>query len=310
MVLPRSRPRRLLASITALPFLLACEAPPDPMPDLEDTLTAVVDQAAHEVAVYYRDLGSGDSAAVNADVRMHAASTMKVPVLIQLLRDDDAGLRSLDDTVVVTDRFTSIVDGSPYALDRESDSDSTLYLRVGEPIQVRELAELMITVSSNLATNLLVEVVEASRVTRTMRELGADSIEVLRGVEDIPAYEAGLSNTTTARDLGVILAALADGVVASPSASEEMIEILSRQQFRDMIPSGVPPGTRVANKDGWITRIRHDAAVVYPDGAPPYVLVVLTRGFDDPTTAETVAARISALVYQHHMSVGSEAPEP
>lgn len=276
------------------------------MPDLNAQLRTLTDSLEQEISVYYRSLDGDESVALAPDLRMHAASTMKVPVLIQLVLDDEAGLRSLSDSIVVKDEFTSIVDGSRFVLDPASDSDSTLYGRIGEALPVRELAELMITVSSNLATNLLVEVVGAERVTRTMRDLGADSIEVLRGVEDIPAFEAGLSNTTTARDLGTILAALADGAVGSEDASREMLDILSRQQFRDMIPAGVPPGTRVANKDGWITGIRHDAAVVFPDGAPPYVLVVMTRGFEDATEAETLARRISRLVYEHHTSTQAD----
>lgn len=264
-------------------------------------LTALVDATSGgDVSVYYRSLGEPDSALVNADVRMHAASTIKVPVLIQLVLDDAEGTRSLSDSIEVTDRFRSILDGSSYRLDPSSDSDSTLYDRIGERVEVAELAELMITVSSNLATNLLIEEVGATRVTQTMRALGADSIQVLRGVEDIPAFEAGLSNTTTARDLGTIMTALAAKRVGTTEACDLMVDILSRQQFREMIPAGVPTGTRVANKDGWITEIRHDAAIVYPNGAPPYVLVVMTRGFQDPSEAEAAAVRISEAVWAHH----------
>jgi beta-lactamase class A len=133
-----------------------------------------------------------------------------------------------------------------------------------------------------------------------MRELGADSIQVLRGVEDIPAFEAGLSNTTTARDLGTILTALARGQAASPEASAEMLDIMARQQFRTKIPALLPEGTRVAHKTGSITGISHDAGVVFPDDAPPYVVVILTRGFSDPQVAESVAARISLVIFDAH----------
>lgn len=269
--------------------------------DLEASLSALADSlSGAEVSVYYRSLGEADSALVNADVRMHAASTMKVPVLIQLVLDDADGVRSLDDSIRVTDQFRSILDGSPFRLDPASDSDSTLYGRIGEQVRVAELAELMITVSSNLATNLLIQEVGAERVTESMRSLGADSIQVLRGVEDIPAFEAGMSNTTTARDLGVIMAALGMRRVGTEDACDLMLDILARQKFREMIPSGVPSGTRVANKDGWITEIRHDAAIVYPDDAPPYVLVVMTRGFQDRLDAEALAVRVSEAVWAHH----------
>jgi beta-lactamase class A len=157
----------------------------------------------------------------------------------------------------------------------------------------------MITVSSNLATNMLIEMVGAERVQATMRELGADSIAVLRGVEDIKAYRQGLSNTTTARDLGVILAALARGRAAGPASTAAMLDIMLRQQFRDAIPAGLPAGVRVAGKDGWIDGITHDAGIVYLGDAPRYVLVVLTKGLADATAARQLIADISRLVYEH-----------
>ena len=123
---------------------------------------------------------------------------------------------------------------------------------------------------------------------------------VLRGVEDGPAFEAGLSNTTTARDLGIIMSALGRGEVVSAEASEEMLEIMSRQQWRTKIPAGLPEGVRVAHKTGRITGISHDSGVVFPSGAPPYALVILTRGFEDPDRADGVAAEISRVVFEHH----------
>ncbi|MGH7673028.1 MAG: serine hydrolase, partial [Gemmatimonadales bacterium] len=171
---------------------------------------------ARAVGLYFRDLATGDSLLVGARVRFHAASTMKVPVMIQLYRDRDAGRLSLDDSIPVTNTFRSIVDSSTYELDAGDDSDSTLYRRAGGRATVRELVELMETVSSNLATNLLIARVGAPRANATAHALGADSIVVLRGVEDGKAYRAGLNNTTTARDLGVLLAAIAQDQAASP----------------------------------------------------------------------------------------------
>ena len=252
---------------------------------------------AETVGIYFRDLTSGDSVVYAADRRVHAASMMKVPVLIQLYRDQESGLLNLRDSVELTKTFRSIVDGSVFDLSAPDDADTTLYNRLGEQESIRVLAERMITVSSNLATNMLIERVGAERVQATMRQLGADSIVVLRGVEDIKAYEAGLSNTTTARDLGIIFAALAAGKAAGPTSCEEMITILERQQFNEGIPAGVPPDARVAHKTGWITGIRHDGGIVtLPDGRR-YVLVVLTRGFDDLAAADALIVEVSRLVY-------------
>ncbi len=229
---------------------------------------------------------------------MHAASTMKVPVMIQLFRDTDAGIRRLDDDVPVKQTFTSIVDGSSYLLDPTSDSDSTLYSQVGGAASARHLIDRMITWSSNLATNILIELADASRVTETMRAFGADSIEVLRGVEDLAAFRAGLSNTTTARDLGAILVAIASGRAASDAATQDMLEILARQHFNEGIPAGLPPGIRVAHKTGSITAINHDAAIVLPKEGGAYVLVVLVRGIEDHETSSAVITDISRLVWE------------
>src|SRR5216117_4075926 len=262
----------------------------------------IAQTAARGVGVYYRDLVTGDSLTVGAATRFHAASTMKVPVMIQLFRDRDAGLLSLDDSMTITHTFQSIVDSSPYQLDVTDDSDSSLYKRLGQRAPIRELIELMETVSSNLATNLLITKVDAKRANATAHALGADSILVLRGVEDGKAYRAGLNNTTTARDLGMLLAAIANGKAASAASCRAMLAILGRQHFTEGIPAGLPPGTRVYHKTGWIGQVvYHDAAFVEPPppgGGRGYVLVVMTGGIQKDDDAHALARDLSKLVFE------------
>jgi len=155
----------------------------------------------------------------------------------------------------------------------------------------------MITRSSNLATNTLIALVGAEQVNRTMRSLGAQRIQVLRGVEDGKAFDKGLVNTTTARDLAIILRAIEEGRASSPEATGEMKQILLAQEFNEKIPAGLPPGIRVAHKTGEITAHSHDAAIVYPLGRTPYVLVVLTRGIQDGAKASKLIADISSIIY-------------
>jgi len=163
---------------------------------------------------------------------------------------------------------------------------------------VRDLLQLMITRSSNLATNILIERVGAARAQTSARALGAWSIQVLRGVEDGLAYRAGLNNTTTARDLGVLLLAIAQGRAASPVACDSMLAILGRQEFNEGIPAGVPPGTRVAHKTGWVGEVvYHDAAIVYPAHGSAYVLTVLTGGIKEDSVAHDLVADLSRMVY-------------
>lgn len=278
-------------------LLLALQAPDSA---LRTRIEARIAQApARAVGLYFRDLATGDSLLVGAQLRFHAASTMKVPVMIQLYRDRDAGLLSLADSIPVTNTFRSIVDSSPYQLDPGADSDSTLYRRVGGRAAISELVELMETMSSNLATNLLIARVGAPRAHATAHALGADSILVLRGVEDGKAYRAGRNNTTTARDLGVLLAAIAQDRAASPASCREMLAILGRQHFKEGIPAGLPVGTTVYHKTGWVGGlVYHDAAVVELSAGRRYVLVVLTGGIEKNDDAYRLVADLSRLVWE------------
>jgi len=280
-------------------FVVLSAAPLDGQ-DLAARIAARIAQTpAQGVGVYYRRLDRPDSLLVDAGHRFHAASTMKIPVMIQVFRDADAGTLRLSDSLTVVNEFHSIVDGSPYHLDKGDDSDSSLYLRVGQKAAVRDLLELMITVSSNLATDILIERVGAARANATAHALGADSILVLRGVEDGVAYRAGRNNTTTARDLGVLLAAIAEHRAASSVACDSMLAILGRQHFTEGIPAGLPPGARVYHKTGWVGQVvYHDAAYVElpsPEGRR-YVLVVTTGGIQQDTAAYHVVADVSRMV--------------
>src|SRR3989475_9409746 len=250
------------------------------------------------VGLYYRSLAGSDSLLVNAHARFHAASTMKVAVMIQLFRDADAGRLSLADSLRVHADYPSLVDGSTFLVGKDDDSDSTLYESIGRRVSIRHLLELMETVSSNLATDVLVERVDAKRANATAHALGADSIVVLRGVEDGKAYRAGLNNTTTARDLGVLLAAIANGKAASAASCREMLGILGRQQFNEGIPAGLPAGTRVYHKTGWIGQVvYHDAALIEPAGLGRHVLVLLTGGIQKDAESYALVRDLSRLVF-------------
>jgi len=259
----------------------------------ESAIREAIASAGAEVAVVWQPLDAQPSErlAINARERFHAASTMKVPIMIELFRRAAAGDLRLDDTMLVTNRFTSIVDGSPYELSVTEDSDGEVYKAIGQQRPLRVLCEAMITVSSNLAANLMIERLGAKQIQATVDGLGAGGMQVLRGVEDQKAFDRGLNNTTDAEGLATLFLKLGRGEVVSPAASREMIDILARQKFNEGIPAGVAAGVRVAHKTGSITRIRHDAGIVF---APrPYVLVVLVRGLDDAKVADALIARIS-----------------
>lgn len=298
--------RRPYGPILGLVALVAC-APALPSAasprwaELERALRARIAATAGdsaEVAVAVFDLARGDSLLLAGHTPMHAASTMKVGVLYAALRQVDAGALRLDSLVEVRTIFRSLVPDSVYTLDPSSDSDPELYRFVGRRVPLHRLLERMIVRSSNLATNLLVERLGAAAIQADLEAIGAREMQVRRGVEDGPAYRRGLNNTTTAYGFAKVLVALATGRGLSRAMRDTALAILARQEFRERVPAGLPPGVWVGNKTGDITRIAHDGAIVWPAGRAPYVLVVLTRGFADVTAANALARDVSSLVYR------------
>ena len=267
-----------------------------PVGNVESEMRKTIAASGAEVSVALRILDGRDEVLIDPDRSFHAASTMKVPVMIELFRQARTGTLGLDDPLSIRNQFRSIVDGSPYALSEGDDSDKAIYAAVGRTLTLRELCEAMITASSNFASNLLIEKLGADRIQRTVSALGADGMRVLRGVEDQKAFDKGLNNTTTARGLLVLHDKLAHGRAVDALADAEMVAILERQKFNDAIPAGLPPGVVVAHKTGTITRIHHDAAIVY--ARRPYILVVLVRGIDDQKQSAVLIAQLSRLAFE------------
>ena len=252
-----------------------------------------------EFAMAFKNLETNETLLINADTRFHAASTMKTPVMIEVYKQAAAGKFSLTDSITIKNDFKSIVDGSPYSLSTDDDSETELYTKLGEKRTISDLIYDMIIVSSNLATNLVIEWVDAKKVTETMRSLGAKDIEVLRGVEDIKAFEKGLSNSTTANDLMNIFEKMALGKAVNPEADQQMIEILKDQKFNEIIPAHLPEGVAVAHKTGVITGVHHDSGIVYlPDGTR-YVLILLSKNMTDFDAGTAMMAKVSKHIYDY-----------
>lgn len=278
-----------------MPWLLLSLLVSAPAPDLRARVQKLIDASGAEVAVVFQTLDGRHTLSIDPDKPFHAASTMKVPVMIELFRQAEAGKLSLDDPLPVTNEFHSIVDGSVYQLSVGDDSDAEVYKAVGRTMTLRQLCEAMITVSSNLAADLLIERLGVRNIQATVDRLGANGMHVLRGVEDLKAFDTGMNNETTARALAVLLTKIATGHAVSAKSDAEMVEILERQHFHDAIPAGLPEGTVVAHKTGNITKIHHDAAIVY--GPHPYVLVVLARGIEDQKVSGPLIASISREIW-------------
>jgi beta-lactamase class A len=288
---------RWLPLFATLILVTSCSPEPEHrLAVLHSELEAIILSSQGRFAVVFEEFGNPDNKlSINENVVFHAASTMKTPVMVELWRQAEQGERSLDDSILVRNTFFSIVDGSPFEMDISRDGGDSLYKAIGGMRTIRELTYDMITVSSNLATNILIEEADARRVTDFMRSIGADSIQVLRGVEDMKAFDACLNNRTTAHDLALLFRYLLD----MGDAANEMISILADQTFKDMIGAVVPDGVRVASKSGSITNTAHDSGIVFlPDGRK-YILVILSDQLESNEEGIRVGSDISRRIYEH-----------
>jgi beta-lactamase class A len=287
-----------------LSFLFICSMAPDlnaqnKAAQLMDSIKAELGRQKGVFAMAFRNVQTGETLLLNEHETFHAASTMKTPVMIELYKQAANGKFSLSDSISVKNEFKSIVDGSTYSLHAEDDSQQELYKQIGTRRTVYDLMYQMIIMSSNLATNMLIEMVDGKKVTQTMRGLGAADIQVLRGVEDSKAYAQGLNNTTTAYDLMLIYDKMAKGEIVSPTACADMIKILLNQKFREIIPARLPADVQVAHKTGSINGVQHDSGIVFlPDGKK-YVLVLLSRKLEDEKAAVAAMARVSEMLYRY-----------
>src|SRR5439155_21378690 len=159
--------------------------------------------------------------------------------------------------------------------------DSAAHAAVGKTMRIGDLARHMIVTSSNLATNLLVDLIHVEQAQEMLARHGIRGIELARGVEDDKAFEANFNNRVTANGLVGLFRVIHDKKGVLPESALHMLEILFKQEFRAGIPAGLPSsvrsGSRIANKTGEISMAAHDAGLVFLADREPYVLAVLTE---------------------------------
>lgn len=266
---------------------------------LKKDISSKLAEQPGDFAVAFKDLSTGEELLINEQTFFHAASTMKTPVMIEIYKQAAAGKFSLNDSFTIKNLFRSIVDSSAFSLNPGDDSDKDLYNHLGEKTTLYNLVYNMITKSSNLATNMVIELADARKVTQSMHELGAPHIQILRGVEDSKAFEKGLNSVTTAYDLMVIYEKLARGQAVDSASSAAMIKILEDQQFNEVIPARLPKNVKVAHKTGNISHVEHDSGIVFlPDGRK-YVLVLLSKNLQNEDKAKKAMAEVSEMIYKY-----------
>ncbi len=296
-----------------------------------EALRTDLDAVPGTVSVWCGRPGANAAAfAREADATHYAASTMKAAVLAALHRAAEASLLDLDGEVPVHNEFESAAAGAPrFGCSQSYDNDDAVWAQVGATATLRWLAERMIVRSSNLATNLVLARVGTAAVANVWETVGGRHSVVGRGIEDSAGAEAGITNLVTAADLAALLGAIAlggqtpqaqtpqaqtpqaqtHGPLASTASCRAMLDTLLAQEHTEDLAAGLPPGTQVAHKNGWIPGIRHGAGVVFPDDAPPFVIVVcLTTPLavnEHNDEACQLVARIAAAAWSDRHAIGT-----
>jgi beta-lactamase class A len=265
---------------------------------LEQLENFIAQFSGKTISVVVHDLHTGKEIFINADVMMHPASTMKVPVMMEVYRQAEVGLLSLDERLEIYNAFTSIADASAFSLDEADDSELSLYQRIGETESIRELVRLMIVRSSNLASNILMDKVTTARVDAIVKEHGIPDMHIIRGLEDKKALSLNMNNAASARSSAQMLRLIAESRVVSAKACKEMIQTLLGQEFNESIPALLPIAVKVAHKTGWSDDFFHDIGIIFPPQRKPYILSLFTHGFPVDTEAHVCMAEISKIIYE------------
>jgi beta-lactamase class A len=252
---------------------------------------------AQSLGVAIDDLETGASFRYHADRWFHAASTIKVAILLGVYGAIHRGDLLPQSRVHVRNRFLSAYDGSPYRVRVDRDANAEVHREIGRTLRVSELADAMITSSSNLATNLLLDLLGLDVIQKTLEGFGLEGIDLRRGVEDELAFEHGINNRVTAKGLVGLLRLIGEERAFSPELSRQMLDVLLGQQFKSGIPAGLPRDARVAHKTGDISTVAHDAGLVYLPNREPYVLAVLTEWAPSATGRSTTIAAASYIAY-------------
>jgi beta-lactamase class A len=263
----------------------------------EELEALAIKNKARVIGVALHDFETGFRFSLRGDRWFHAASTIKVAVLLAVFRAADEGRIRLDDSLHVRNRFFSAADGSLFRVSQDRDAAPELYASIGRTTKISALAHAMICGSSNLAANLLLDFVGVEYARTVLREAQVDGVELRRGVEDHGAHERAINNEATADGLLSLLSAMR-GDFLTPQSKREVIRILLEQRFNSMIPAGLPPHATVAHKTGEISTACHDIGIVYLPEREPYIAAILTE-FDSEREGrrETVAA-ISEAIYR------------
>lgn len=253
---------------------------------LEEKLLPLLQEQPGQWGMALKDLTTGETILYNADELFIAASVIKIPIIIEAYRQDRQGKISLADLMEL--KAEEVVGGCGVLQ----------VMHTGKYLTIRDVIVLMITVSDNTATNMMIDRLGIEAINEVMQQMGVTRSVLRRKMFDLERARQGIKNEISPADVLRMLEALYRGTVVDKEACAEILNIMHYQQLNHKIPVQLPEGTKIAHKTGEDTGQTHDVGIVYvPDH--PYLLVVLSEHVPDTAVGHQVIARISRLAYEH-----------
>ena len=222
---------------------------------------------------------------INPDTVFPAASLAKVPILVEVARQVELGLLTWQTRYSVSD--AARVASAGVIADLSAELRPTL----------RDLAHLMITISDNTASNMLLDIVGMDAVNATMRTLGLNSTRLERRFIDFGARRAGRDNWTLAGDMALLFSLFCTDLLPG---KETMLQMLLRQNDYTLLPAYWSEDIPFAHKTGGLEGILHDAGILYPPAASsgPLIIAAMTANQSDKPLARFTLARIGRIIYK------------
>jgi beta-lactamase class A len=283
----------MLRRVTSIPAFalcaaITCTAPalaylPPPFAALSHDVRTAARHVPAAIGLDVLDLNTGYHTGFNAAKSMPAASTIKVPVMVEVFEDLEAGLFDLN-------RRVTLEPG-----DRDDGSGDLAYGAIGETFSVSELLAKMIDVSDNTATNMLIRLVGRRNINRRMADLGLEHTH-LTGDVRTDAWSIRQALRTSPADLVHLLMMMARGELVDEWSSNEMIALLKADRINTLLPEPLPDDVAVAHKTGSLFDTLNDAGIVYA-GDAPYVIAVMTTALPSQDLGRTFIRHISRMAY-------------
>lgn len=256
------------------------------MKQLEQTIQQILTTCPCQQALLVRHLPSGRQFALNPDQLFPAASMIKLPIMYEVMRQASQGLLALEELLEVTEAV------------RVGGAGILQELRPGIALTVQELVTLMIVISDNTATNLLLNRIGLAAVNSTAEQLGLTNTVLRRRMMDFSAARAGQENHTSAADIAKLLEIMYQQTTLPPEYGELMLNILKRQQIRDKLPFYLPEDIAIAHKTGTLDGVEHDAGILFSAGGP-YLISVMTAGLPTNYQGLQLVAQIGRAIFEY-----------